>query len=189
MGRSSVLLIVDAAPSLTIFTPLTGATFEPGDAINFTANADDAEEGDLGAAVAWASDVDGPLGEGSPLAVSALTSGSHAITATVTDRDGRSANATISVIVNGTPTVGITEPAAGSLFAPGDLVTFTGTASDHEDDDLASTIHWSSDRDGDLGIGRTIIPTLVHSGTHTITATVTDSGGRTASATVTLEVD
>lgn len=47
---------------------------------------------------------------------------------------------------------------------------------------------WTSDRDGDLGIGSTAFAEALSQGTHVITATATDSTDRTGSDHITIEV-
>src|SRR5207245_6158674 len=63
-----------------------------------TASASDLEDGDLTAAIAWTSDRDGALGTGGSL-THMLTEGTHQITATVADRGGLTATATVTVQV------------------------------------------------------------------------------------------
>ena len=79
----------------------------------------------------------------------------------MTDSGGLVAQATIAVTVNAAPQVAITSPADGSQFDEGEAVPLTGTASDAEDGDLSTAIAWSSDVDGDLGIGAAQAPVLV----------------------------
>jgi hypothetical protein len=85
---------------------------------------------------------------------------------------------------NMVPVLSIVAPAGGSHAADVELV---GMADDPEDGDLAATIHWSSSKDGDLGIGATRRVTL-SAGTHEIVATVTDSANAMASASMSLTV-
>lgn len=88
---------------------------------------------------------------------------------------------------NATPVVAITEPADGSSFDEGTLITFSGTATDDEDGDLSANIEWSSNLDGSLGTGASIMATL-SIGTHMITASATDSGLDTGSADIAVTV-
>src|SRR5207253_1585171 len=191
-GRTAsrqVTVVVNAPPTLVIASPPDGAMFLPGDAVALEATASDVEDGDLGSAVRWASSLDGPLGTGGVLSVGTLRSGTHLITARVTDSGGKAAEAGVTVVVNAAPTVTITGPADGSTFSPGDAISLTGKAGDAEDGDLGAAIVWSSSLDGPLGTGSAIgVPTL-RSGTHTITASVTDRGGTRALATITLVVN
>src|SRR5262249_23255783 len=78
------VLIVNAPPTLRIDTPADGTIVSPGDPVTFSATASDREDGDLGSAVTWTSDLDGSLGGGATLAVSTLRSGTHHVTAAVT---------------------------------------------------------------------------------------------------------
>lgn len=89
---------------------------------------------------------------------------------------------------NTAPTVTVTAPANGATFTDGDLVTFTGTASDAEDGDLTAFLSWTSNLDGPIGSGGSFAATL-SVGTHTITASVTDSGALAGSDAVTVTVN
>src|SRR5439155_876583 len=70
----------------------------------------DAEEGDLGAAIHWTSSRDGALGTGASFALSTLSTGTHTITASVTDAAGRTASRSVTIRVDANPTVTITAP-------------------------------------------------------------------------------
>jgi hypothetical protein len=90
---------------------------------------------------------------------------------------------------NTPPTVTITGPPSGSTFTQGDMVTFTGTASDTQDGDLTAKIAWTSSVNGALGSGGSVSTSSLSLGTHTITAAVTDAGGEQASATISVTVN
>ncbi|MCL4780048.1 MAG: dockerin type I repeat-containing protein [Gammaproteobacteria bacterium] len=77
----------DAAPVLTINAPMSGLLMASGTAINLQATATDVEDGNLSAAISWASSLQGVLGNGSSLGV-ALLPGDHTVTATVIDSAG-----------------------------------------------------------------------------------------------------
>src|SRR5207245_89373 len=83
-----------------------------------TATAPDAEDGDLTTGITWTSSRDGTLGTGGTLTTSTLSTGTHTIRATVTDSSGKQASATLTVVVNTTPTVHILTPADGARFEP-----------------------------------------------------------------------
>ncbi|SDE79765.1 Por secretion system C-terminal sorting domain-containing protein [Pricia antarctica] len=89
-------------PIVEILTPNDGLNVEQGVAINFTATADDTQDGDVAASLVWNSDIDGDFGTGSNVNTSALSIGTHTITATVTDSDTTpltgSASITVSII-------------------------------------------------------------------------------------------
>ncbi|MGI9335711.1 MAG: PKD domain-containing protein, partial [Gammaproteobacteria bacterium] len=81
---------------------------------------------------------------------------------------------------NTPPTLDIETPATGSVFDEGPTITFSAAANDAEDGNLASAVVWSSDLDGELGIGASVSIAL-SVGTHTVTANVADSADATAS--------
>src|SRR5206468_1658998 len=174
-GRASITLTVNATPAALITAPATGATFEPGAAVTFTGSASDTEDGDLSATIAWTSSRDGALGTGRTITASALTTGTHTITATVTDSGGKTTHTMITIAVNATPTVAITAPATGASLEPGATATFTATATDVEDGNLASAVIWTSSRDGLLGTGPSVTVSTLSAGTHIIAASATDT--------------
>jgi hypothetical protein len=88
---------------------------------------------------------------------------------------------------NTPPTVAVTAPANGAVFASNAIITFTGTASDAQDGNLASSLSWRSSLSGALGSGATLSTSLA-AGTHVITASATDTGGMTGSAAITIVV-
>lgn len=90
-------------------------------------------------------------------------------------------------VENDPPTVSITDPAGGSTFDSGATILFKGTAIDSEDGDLAASLVWTSNIDGQIGTGGSFSTTL-SDGTHTITAKVTDSGGKNGSASIGITV-
>ena len=182
----------NTAPSVEITAPVEGSTFIVGTSVTFTGTATDAEDGSLSASLSWTSNLDGALGTGGSLSTSALSIGSHTISASVTDSGGLSGSASISITVdpvpNDPPVVSLTAPANGSSFEEGELVTFTGTATDAEDGPLSASITWSSSLDGALGSGASVSTTTLSVGSHTISASVTDSGGAAGSDSISLTV-
>ncbi len=93
---------VNNAPTVSITSPGDGASFATGATVNLAASANDSEDGNLSASVAWTSDRDGLLGVGANLNV-VLSNGAHTITATVEDAGGLEGSDSIGVSV-GTPT-------------------------------------------------------------------------------------
>jgi hypothetical protein len=93
----------------------------------------------------------------------------------------------VSVPGNTAPTVTITSPTNSASFSTTASITFSGTAADVEDGNLAASIAWTSSLQGSIGTGATFARTLV-AGTHLITATITDSAGASSSASVTIVV-
>jgi subtilisin family serine protease len=88
----------NTAPSLTIDSPVDGASFPSGSSISFAGSASDAEDGDLTASLAWTSSLDGSIGSGGSFSA-ALSEGTHTITASSTDSGGLCTEASISIAV------------------------------------------------------------------------------------------
>ncbi len=181
IDSADVTITVDAntAPAVTISSPADGSSSIETDPVSFIGSASDAQDGDLTASLSWTSDLDGAIGSGGSFALTTLSIGTHVITASVTDSHGApgSDNVTITVNANTPPSVTITGPADGTMATIGDLVTFTGVASDLEDGDISGNLAWSSDLDGALGVGASVATSSLSQGVHVITATVVDSHG------------
>jgi hypothetical protein len=91
--------------------------------------------------------------------------------------------------VNDPPTVSIIAPVDGSTFAEGDSIGFTGTASDVEDGNLSSSLSWSSNLDGSIGIGNSFSTSTLSVGAHTVTAVANDFGTLEGSDQITITVE
>jgi hypothetical protein len=179
----------NAAPTVTILAPADGLNVGPDEEVDFSAAAADLEDGDLGEELVWFSSLQGEIGTGPALSC-VLQPGTHRITAAVTDRVGRVAHDSVTVVVDEAqtaPAVLITAPADGSTVFAGDVLLLIATASDPQDGDLADDIRWSSDRDGDLGVGASLFCQLSPA-RHVITAAATNSAGETRTAAVTVVV-
>jgi hypothetical protein len=178
---------------VNITTPADGASFYDAAAVTFTATATDDEDGNLAASIAWSSSRDGSLGTvGGTFSTSALSVGTHVITASVTDSALATRSDSIWISITGAsspPVVTITAPADGASFDEAATVSFTATATDDEDGNLAASIAWSSSRDGSLGtLGGTFSTSALSIGTHVITASVTDSALATHSDSITISI-
>ena len=179
----------DAAPTVTITSPSSGATFPLGTATTFSGSASDTPDGNVSSYIVWRSNLDGQIGLGASFSRT-LTAGSHTITATVTDSTGHTTSATRTVTVTSTntaPTVSISSPAAGTTFASGTTITFTGSASDTQDGNVTNSLIWQSNIDGQIGTGGSFTRSLT-AGTHTITARATDAAGLTGQTSRTVTV-
>lgn len=159
----------NVAPAVTISSPADGASFTEGDAITFTGSASDTEDGDLSASLVWTSSADGQIGTGASFTTSTLSTGSHTITASVTDSGG----------ANGADSIGISVQAAGggggiSLSATGTKVKGVHTV------DLA----WSGATSTNIDVFRNgaLITTTANDGAHT------DSTGQKGGATYDYQV-
>jgi hypothetical protein len=123
-------------PVVAIASPADGAGFTEGDAVTFSGSATDVEDGDLSSSLVWTSSLDGTIGAGASFTTTTLSTGSHTVTASVTDSDG----------ANGSDSIGISVQAVGgggniSLSATGRKVkgvhnvdlTWSGAASTNVD--------------------------------------------------------
>src|SRR5262249_58546498 len=115
------------APHFGSPPPANNPSYEHGATVPFTASASDVEDTSL--TIHWSSSRDGDLGTGASLSTSSLTSGTHTITASVTDSGGKSASSSITIVVNSTPTVSITAPATNSTYEHDASATLTASAS------------------------------------------------------------
>ena len=118
--------------------------------------------------------------------------GVYRVTYRVTDDDGATSPAATLVITvahNQMPKVSIASPANGAVFAPGDAITFTGVATDHEEGVLTgNSLVWTSDLDGQIGTGTSFTRSDLSEGTHTIRLDAKDSYGWVETARVTISV-
>ncbi|MCP4127151.1 MAG: hypothetical protein GY753_08830 [Gammaproteobacteria bacterium] len=89
----------DAAPTAGITSPANGSSHAEGNSITFSGSASDAEDGDLSSSLSWSSDIDGAIGTGASFTSTALSLGTHVITASVTDSGGLSPTTLPSVTV------------------------------------------------------------------------------------------
>lgn len=140
---------LNAPPSVTITSPMDGATFTIGQTITFTATATDPEDGVLTSSITWTSSRDGNIGTGGSLNLATLTIGTHDILASVIDINGQVGSDLVSITVesstteNTPPVVTISSPNNGGHFFTNEVISFRATASDAEDGNLTSSISWS----------------------------------------------
>lgn len=181
----------DTPPTVTILAPGNGATVNSTSSITFTGSATDTTDGNISNSLVWRSNISGEIGTGASFSRT-LPTGSHTISATVTDSIGYTITHAIIVTVttgstNTAPTVTISSPANGANVTAGSSTTFTGSASDTQQGNMSSSIVWRSSLDGPIGTGASVSRALT-TGTHAITATVTDSGGLTTQRGITVYV-
>ncbi|MEM1086053.1 MAG: hypothetical protein AAGI48_18225, partial [Verrucomicrobiota bacterium] len=187
-GSDSVSIAVNARPVVDIVTPTDSAVFDEGDVIAFEGTATDAEEGDLTASLIWSSDVTGLIGFAGSFNFSSLPVGTHVITASATDGGSFEGTDTVTIRINAKPVVAISSPADSSSALQGASVTFTATATDNEDGNIAASLSWTSSLDGPIGTGATFSTTSLTVGEHTVTASVTDSDAASGEDTVTITI-
>ena len=92
-------------------------------------------------------------------------------------------------IPNQPPSPNILNPASGSVVVPGGLVVLQGSATDMEDGTLPDgSLVWSSNRQGELGVGPSVALNTLNPGKHVITLTATDSYGISVQASVQIDI-
>jgi len=183
----------DAPPVVTITNPSDTQIFETGTTIQFSASALDDNDGDVSGSIQWSSNLDAAIGAGANLSRSDLSVGTHLITTEAQDSIPSTGSDSITITINppagnNPPVVTITSPANNLSFEQGTSVTFTGTANDAEDDDISSSISWTSSLDGLLGSGASIGSSSLSVGSHSITASATDSGASPDSDNINLTI-
>jgi hypothetical protein len=105
-GTTPPRLVVTVAgslgPSVRIVRPAAGGVHRRGEPLRLEAVAQSSSGADLGAAVAWSSSLDGPLGQAATLVVTTLSAGVHELTATVVSAEGSASDrVTVTVIPPG----------------------------------------------------------------------------------------
>ena len=195
----SIYTTVGTPPSLTLLEPADGDVVSEGAEVRFSATVSDNEDVPTDLLIDWVSDLDGTIsaagadstGEVS-FRTSALTSGDHAVTVTVTDTDGLFTVRTIDLVVNAPPTVtgvGITpDPAVND-----DTLTCAATVSDSDGSTPTTAYAWTNTTAGtSLGASSTLVLTSASAAsTDTITCevTATDALGASATATASIVLD
>jgi subtilisin family serine protease len=191
-------------PELRILEPTAGRyprSFSGRD-VAFLAAAWDAEDGEP--SVVWTSSLDGQIGTGTSFTTDRLRNGFHTIRATATDSSGFTTYREVVIeVAPRRPSAEIRLPADGARVYAGQPVSFQAFAYDPDTPDGEPygglAVAWTSDRDGVLGWGKTLITRtcggegvgscLQTVGPHVITLHVLGVSGGEASDTITLWVD
>jgi hypothetical protein len=139
-----VASVTNRAPRVRISSPLDGILVNQGTNVNFIGTADDCIDGDLSASLLWTSSLDGDLNGGSPAAsfsTSALTPGTHVITASVTDSGALTGDFSVTVeVIQPVGPVTDVNGAANEVLdtaTPGTPVGITASATDPDGDTVA----------------------------------------------------
>jgi len=101
--ETPVFRVANHAPEVRIDSPSSGVVFAENQGFLLKAAGYDEEDGSLGFnAFSWSSSVDGSLGVGAHVVLSAsqLTPGAHTITVTATDSSGLTSTATVSITIS-----------------------------------------------------------------------------------------
>ena len=102
-AETPVFSVAGHSPEVKIQTPKSGTVFAEKQGFLLDASGFDFEDGGLASsAFSWVSSLDGNLGRGEFLVLSAedLTSGSHTITVVARDSDGMTATASVNIIIS-----------------------------------------------------------------------------------------
>jgi hypothetical protein len=193
------------APSAEILTPSEGQVFYPTQQVSLQGSAYDLEDGSLGdSAFAWASSLDGFLGNGASLNTAELSTGTHVITMTVTDSDLMSVEVTrtLSIAEESAPVavnldvapfgVGVVAAFGGASFTY--TMTLRSTSQTELDWTASGDAPWltlpagSGTTPSDLAL--TIDPSGLRVGVHTakITFTSAQAGNSPVAVNVNLQV-
>jgi len=167
-------------PSVSISSPVNNASFASGTSISFAGSATDAEQGNLTANLVWTSSRDGQIGTGGAFSA-VLSDGTHTITAAVTDTNGLTGNASITVVVepvsSGTITVKSLTGSSETMNKNFWRATVTATV-DPAQSGAVVTGAWSSGGSGSCttdGLGQCEMSTNVRTRSYASTTfTVTD---------------
>jgi hypothetical protein len=190
----------NVAPVVTITSPANGSSSAVGQLVTFTATATDTEDGSLTGSLSWTSSRDGVIGSGGTFSTSALTAGSHTITASVTDSGGLSGSAVITIAVTASNTAPIAaDKSVTTVLGTG--VTVVMGATDLESCELAFSVV-QPPSSGTLGViandacasgnpnsdTARVTYTPAATGTHTFTYKASDGVTDSNTATVTITV-
>lgn len=105
VANRQVSVVFNNPPQLSLTSPEDGQQIEQYLPLALSAVATDQEDGDLSAVITWVSEISGSLGTGGAVETS-LSLGAHAITASITDGNGKTTSVTRSVTVSAPPVSG-----------------------------------------------------------------------------------
>lgn len=186
------------APTASINVPTTGTS----DDVDVTWSSSDPDGDALAHTLLYSTDsgatwdvVAADLsGTSSAISRSSLPASNHAKLKVIVSDGLRSSEAVSAEfsLPNLAPLVTITDHIDGTTVSGSQTFAMDADAYDAEDGELGSgSFTWSSDRDGSLGTGDSILKRAdqLSEGTHILTVTVTDSAGAKTAASVTIHVN
>jgi len=107
--------VANTAPSVSITSPSSNSSYAYNASVSFAASANDTEDGVVTRNLNWTSNIDGPIGSGGSFSRT-LSSGTHTITASVTDSGGLVGSSQVVVTV-AAPAAPSTTPTGPTLTA------------------------------------------------------------------------
>jgi hypothetical protein len=109
--------VSNTAPTVSISSPGNSSSFVAGSPINFSGAANDSQDGNLSAGMTWSSSISGYIWSGGSFQ-GTLPTGTHVITASVTDSGGMSSSAQVTVTVTAEVTIAPPPPPPPSSSDP-----------------------------------------------------------------------
>jgi hypothetical protein len=187
---------VGTPPVIDMESPVSGDVVNEGDSVTFSALVSDGEDMPADLWVTWESSLDGLLYEGPPDSTGlaefldgALSTGDHALTATVTDSAGLYAAARATFTVNGVPSPPGVTIAPSSPYTDDDLrVTIASASVDPEGDAISYAYAWSVDGVPSSASTSSTLPASATEAGQAWTVSVTASDGLATSAAGTASV-
>ena len=176
---------------MSITGPTNGTSITAGVPLTLTGTALD-EDGDLAASLAWTSSLDGALGTGASVTTSALSIGTHTLTAAGQRQPGparQRSDQRHGRTPMRPPRSPLRRPSMAPPRTPAAQSPSRAAPTIPRRAIVTASLAWSSDLDGALGTGASVTTSALSVGTHTITASATDSLGATGSSTITLTVN
>ena len=201
--------IYNTAPTATITDPADGIAYDPGDLIELRGLVQDSQEEPAELTVYWTSSLDGEIGTSIAdtdgivsLPVTELTGGTHAVTLTAVDGEGKVGEESITIDVGqadvdegGDPTLIVLGPIEGEVYTFSQTITVVATATDDEQSWETLNASIISSRDGTLWTGTPASNGAItedfaglSTGPHQIAVSVEDADGNVVSESVTVEV-
>lgn len=201
VAEQSFEVTPNAAPTVTIESPLAEGIFYSDQLITFRGTAADPED-DPSLLIVWWEDGDTrleainttPTSQGEVLGYTTLDQGDHALELHVQDTAHNESIATVLISVgppNSAPTCEISTPTSEAAGAVGETVLFSASVADIDIPADQLNVTWESDKDGILGNstptsnGTVTFPfSDLSLNTHTVTMKVTDEVGATCTTEV-----